>query len=51
MDEEGNLVDSVLREKRDMESAQAFFEQALGVAKMPLSRVVTDGLASDPHAI
>ena len=51
MDEEGSLVDSLLREKRDMASAQAFFEQALGVAQMPPSRVVTDGLASYPRAI
>ncbi len=51
MDEDGNLVDSLLREKRDMASAQAFFEQALKVAQTPPNRVVTDGLASYPRAI
>jgi len=51
MDEDGNLVDSLLREHRDMESAQAFFEQALGVTQAPPNRVVTDRLASYPRAI
>jgi putative transposase len=51
MDEDGNLVDSLLREKRDMESAQVFFEQALEVAQTLPNRVVTDGLASYPRAI
>ncbi len=51
MDEDGNLVDSLLRAHRDMESAQAFFEQALGVAQTPPHRVVTDRLASYPRAI
>ena len=51
MDEDGNLVDSLLREKRDMASAQAFFEQALEVAQTLPNRVVTDGLASYPCAI
>jgi len=34
-----------------MASAQAFFEQALGVAQTPPHRGVTDGLASYPCAI
>jgi transposase-like protein len=51
MDEDGNLVDSLLREHRDMESAQAFFEQALGVAQTAPHRVVPDGMASYRRAI
>lgn len=51
MDEDGNLVDSLLQEHRDRESAQAFFEQALEMAQTPPNRVVTDGLASYPRAI
>jgi transposase-like protein len=51
MDEDGNLVDSLLREKRDMESAKAFFARALEIAPVPPNRVVTDGLASYPRAI
>jgi putative transposase len=51
MDEDGNLVDSLLREHQDMESAQAFFEQALEVVQTQPQRVVTDGLASYPRAI
>lgn len=42
IDEDGNLVDSLLREKQDMESAQVFFEQALEVAQTPPNRVETD---------
>jgi transposase-like protein len=51
MDEDGNLVNSLLREQRDMESAQVFFEQALEMAQTPPNRVVTDRLASYPRAI
>lgn len=51
IDEDGNLVDSLLREHRDLESAKAFFAQALEIAETPPNRVVTDGLASYPRAI
>jgi putative transposase len=51
IDEDGNLVDSLLREQRDMESAKAFFAQALELAETPPERVVTDGLSSYPRAI
>ncbi len=51
IDEDGNLVDVRLSEKRDMEAAKAFFAQAHEVAGQPPHRVVTDGLASYPRAI
>jgi putative transposase len=51
IDEDGNLVDSLLREHRDLESAKAFFAQALDLAETPPERVVTDGLSSYPRAI
>jgi transposase-like protein len=51
IDEDGNLVDVRLSEKRDMEAAKAFFAQAHEIAEQPPQRVVTDGLASYPRAI
>ncbi|MEO0804595.1 MAG: IS6 family transposase [Cyanobacteria bacterium J06642_2] len=51
IDSDGNLVDSKLSQKRDMEAAKAFFRQALEVAEQPPEHVVTDGLASYPRAI
>jgi transposase-like protein len=51
IDENGNLVDVLLSEKRDMAAAQAFFAQARNrVAPVP-EQVVTDGLSSYPRAI
>ena len=51
IDEEGNLVDVRLSEKRDMEAAKAFFAQAHEIAEQSPQRVVTDGLTSYPRAI
>ncbi|HEY9596437.1 MAG TPA: DDE-type integrase/transposase/recombinase [Cyanophyceae cyanobacterium] len=51
IDEDSNLVDVRLSEKRDMEAAKAFFAQASEVAEQPPKRVVTDGHTSYPRAI
>lgn len=50
IDQKGNLVDSMLSQKRDLAAAKAFFEQAKTVADVP-KLVVTDGLSSYPRAI
>lgn len=51
IDREGNLVDSMLSETRDMDAAQRFFRQARVVAGQAPTRVTTDGHASYPRAI
>jgi putative transposase len=51
IDEDGNLADVRLSERRDMEAAKAFFAGAHEIAEQPPQRVVTDGLASYPRAI
>src|SRR5438876_1055776 len=51
IDRDGNLVDSLLSEKRDMEAAQRFFKQAVDVVGHAPERVTTDGHDSYPHAI
>jgi transposase-like protein len=51
IDTDGNLVDSRLSEKRDMEAAQQFFKQALAVVGHAPERVTTDGHASYPRAV
>jgi transposase-like protein len=51
VDEDGNLVDSRLSEKRDMEAAQRFFKQALAVVGHAPERVTTDGHTSYPRAV
>ncbi|MBD3885998.1 IS6 family transposase, partial [Phormidium tenue FACHB-886] len=51
IDEDGNLVDVRLSEKRDMAAAKAFFAQAHEIAGQSPQRVVTDGLSSYPRAI
>jgi putative transposase len=51
IDEDGNLVDSRLSERRDMEAAQRFFKQALVVVGHTPERVTTDGHASYPRAV
>ncbi len=51
IDADGNLVDSRLSEKRDMEAAQQFFKQALEVCGHAPERVTTDGHASYPRAV
>ncbi len=42
VDEAGQVVDMLLREKRDLESAEAFFEQAIKRRGVVPSEVVTD---------
>ncbi|WP_250126397.1 IS6 family transposase [Chroococcidiopsis sp. CCMEE 29] len=51
IDRDGNLVDSMLSEKRDMEAAQVFFTEAIRVAQKPPERVTTDGHTAYPRAI
>jgi transposase-like protein len=51
IDEDGNLVDVRLSQKRDMEAAKAFFAQAYEVVQQPPQRVATDGHTSYPRAI
>jgi putative transposase len=51
IDREGNLVDSMLSQTRDMEAAQRFFRQARVVAGQLPTRVTTDGHTSYPRAI
>lgn len=51
IDADGNLVDSCLNEKRTMEAAQQFFQQALAVVGPAPERVATDGHASYPRAV
>ncbi len=46
IDSDGNLVDSMLSQKRDMEAAKAFVQQALEIAEVSPEQVVTDGLKS-----
>lgn len=51
IDHDGNLVDSMLSEKRNMEAAQRFFKQAIAVAGHTPKSVTTDGHRSYPRAI
>ncbi|GHO41871.1 hypothetical protein KSX_00340 [Ktedonospora formicarum] len=51
IDTDGNLVNSRLNEKRDMEAAQQFFKQALAVVGHTPEQVATDGYASYPRAV
>src|SRR3984893_212990 len=51
IDHEGNLVDSRLSEKRDMDAAKRFFEQAVAVVGHAPESVTTDGHRSYPRAI
>src|SRR5918992_3365997 len=50
-DRDGNLVDTMLSEHRDMAAAQAFFRSAKAVTGVPPQRVTTDGHGSYPRAI
>jgi len=50
IDEDGNLVDVLLREKRDLEAAKAFFQKAAEPGEPP-EEVLTDGHAAYPRAI
>jgi putative transposase len=51
IDRDGNLVDSMVSEKRDMEAAKRFFKQAVDVVGHAPERVTTDGHDSYPRAI
>src|ERR1051326_2939958 len=51
IDRDGNLVASMLSEKRDMDAAQRFFQQALKTVGHAPERVTTDGHDSYPRAI
>ncbi len=51
IDRDGNLVDSMLSEKRNMEAAKRFFKQALETVGHAPERVTTDGHDSYPRAI
>ena len=51
IDRDGNLVDSMLSEHRDMASAKRFFTQAREVAGHRPTKVTTDGHDSYPRAI
>jgi putative transposase len=43
IDQDGNLVDSMLSQKRDMDAAQRFFHQALQTVDHAPEKVTTDG--------
>ncbi len=51
IDRDGNLIDSMLSEKRDMDAAKRFFKQALETVGHAPERVTTDGHDSYPRAI
>jgi len=51
IDREGNLVEALLSERRDMEAAQRFFRQALDMAGHAPEQVTTDGHDAYPRAI
>ncbi len=50
-DQDGNLVDSMLSQKRDMAAAKAFFTQTQETADQAPERVINDGHTSYPRAI
>jgi len=51
IDREGNLVEALLSEKRDMDAAQRFFAQALDIVGPAPAQVTTDGHDAYPRAI
>src|SRR5215213_4960764 len=51
IDRDGNLIDVLFSEHRDMAAAQAFFRSAKAVTGMTPDRVTTDGHDSYPRAI
>ncbi len=51
IDRDGNLVDVMLSEHRDMAAARAFFRSARAVTGVTPDRVTTDGHGSYPRAI
>jgi putative transposase len=51
IDREGNLLDAMLSETRDLEAAKQFFARALAVVGKSPQRVTTDGHPAYPRAI
>ena len=51
VDRDGDLVDTMLSERRDMAAAQAFFRSAKAATGSTPDRVTTDGHGSYPRAI
>jgi putative transposase len=51
IDRDGNLVDTMLSEHRDMAAAQAFFRSAKSITGVVPNQVTTDGHGSYPRAI
>src|ERR687893_1401656 len=51
IDRDGNLIDSMLSEHRDMDAAKRFFKGALEITEQAPERVTTDGHDSYPQAI
>ena len=51
IDRDGDLVDTMLSERRDMAAARAFFRSAKAATGMAPDRVTTDGHGSYPRAI
>ncbi len=51
IDREGNLIEALLSEKRDMDAAQRFFAQALDIVGRAPAQVTTDGHDAYPRAI
>jgi len=51
IDHDGNLIDSRLSEKRDMDAAKPFFKQAVAVVGHTPETITTDGHRSSPRAI
>ena len=51
VDRDGNLIDSMLSKRRDMEAAKRFFKQAKEVTGCVPERVTTDGHDAYPRAI
>ena len=50
-DRDGNLLDSLLSQARELEAAKRFFTQALAVEGSPPERGTTDGHEASPRAI
>ena len=50
-DREGNLLDTMLSEACDLETAKQIFARALAVVGTPPQRITTDGHAAYPRAI
>src|SRR4051794_12326933 len=51
IDRDGNLIDTMLSEHRDMAAARAFFRSAKAATGITPDRVTTDGHGSYPRAI